>query len=145
MADNKLFFVGVKALIVDVDGRVLLLKADTSKFRSNTAAHWDVPGGRMQVGEDALTTLRREVVEETGVAEMGEPTFFTAVISPMEIPTSETEKAGLLLMVYTAIIPADSKIVLSDEHTAYRWVDRTEAAELLSFKYPAEFTSRLLV
>jgi hypothetical protein len=47
------------------------------------------------------------------------------------------------LMVYKVQIPKNSKIKLSDEHIAYEWVDRSEAAKRLSHKYPEEFTQLL--
>jgi hypothetical protein len=46
-------------------------------------------------------------------------------------------------MVYKVQIPKNSKIKLSDEHVAYEWVDKTEAAKRLGHKYPAEFIQLL--
>jgi hypothetical protein len=46
-------------------------------------------------------------------------------------------------MVYQVEVPAGSKVVLSDEHAAYEWVSKKEAAKRLAQKYPVDFT-RLL-
>ena len=60
---EQLFQVGVKALIEDEMGRVLLLK---------NRDFWDMPGGRMDQGEDVRQTLERELTEEIGVNELAE-------------------------------------------------------------------------
>ena len=143
MAKEKLFHVGVKALIVDAHDRVLLLQVNTETFKKDKTPHWDIPGGRIQAGQSALETLRREVAEETGVTEIVKADYLTGVISNIEIPVSDALTVGLVLVVYTVTIPEGSVIALSDEHTAYEWVPRAEAAKRLSFKYPAAFTKAL--
>lgn len=49
--------------IVEVDGRVLLVE----NMRRNGRTDWSTPGGVVEVGEEALTGLTREVAEETGL------------------------------------------------------------------------------
>jgi 8-oxo-dGTP diphosphatase len=50
--------VGVCGVVTNANGEVLLIR--TAK------AGWELPGGRVESGEDLLTALRREVHEETG-------------------------------------------------------------------------------
>ena len=142
MAKEKLFQVGVKALITNSEGKILVL--DSGKWHlKHQKRHWDIPGGRIQEGHSALDTLRREVEEETGIKKMNNPEFFTAVISNfIEIPVNG-RMVSLLLMVYKVTIPKDSKIVLSEEHTGHEWVNAKEAAKRLAYKYPPEFTELL--
>jgi ADP-ribose pyrophosphatase YjhB (NUDIX family) len=53
---------GAQAVIVR-DGRVLL-----GRRRDDPGAgRWDLPGGFLEEGEDAVAALRREVLEETGL------------------------------------------------------------------------------
>lgn len=144
MANEKLFFVGFKALIANKENKFLLMEEDVTGHTIQTDVYWDMPGGRIQKGESAETALKREIEEETGITEVKEITFFTAVISNHEIKISDEERAGLLLMIYKVTVPEDSKIRLSEEHTAYEWVDTSEAALRLSQKYPKEFTDQLL-
>jgi ADP-ribose pyrophosphatase YjhB (NUDIX family) len=54
---------GAQAVIVR-DGRVLLGR----RREDPSAGRWDLPGGFLEEGEDALAALHREVLEETGLA-----------------------------------------------------------------------------
>ncbi len=55
------------------DGRILLVR-----HSYHLADQWLVPGGGRHRGEDALTTARREIVEETGCA-LEDATCFATV------------------------------------------------------------------
>jgi 8-oxo-dGTP pyrophosphatase MutT (NUDIX family) len=139
---EKLFQVGVKALITNDKDEILVLDSGEWHLKNQTQ-HWDVPGGRIQEGHTALETLRREVEEETGIKEVIDPQFFTAAVSNFkDIPVGE-HKVGLLLMIYKVKIPKNSQIKLSHEHSGYEWVSRKEAAKRLAYKYPPEFTDLL--
>jgi len=142
MAQEKLFHVGIKALIEDKDGKILLLHAPGWE-KNNTPPHWDIPGGRIQDGQTSSAALSREIEEETGIKIIESSEFFTAAIAKHEIPF-ENHILGLVLMVYRVKVPKDSQIILSHEHTEYEWVDKKEAAERLANKYPSEFTKKLL-
>lgn len=143
MSDAKLFYVGVKGLIENEAGEILLLLADVTKHRKNTEPYWDIPGGRIEDGQTAEETLRREIEEETSVTTITETKFLTAIISNHEIPVSDSLTAGLLLMVYRVSISTGSVITISSEHVKYEWVSKNEASERLSHKYPSEFTNTL--
>ena len=58
--DNRSYQVTVKGLCFDDLGRVLLVQEDSGL--------WDLPGGRMEHGEDFHTALSRECREEMGIA-----------------------------------------------------------------------------
>lgn len=142
---EKLFHVGIKALIKNSEGKFLLLKVNPDELKgAENKDYWDIPGGRIQIGHSADETLRREVEEETGITTITATKFFTAVVSNIEIPISETEKVGLVLMVYEVDVDDSSKITLSKEHINFEWVDSKTAAERLSHKYPTAFTDKLL-
>lgn len=137
---HKLFQVGVKALVSDDSGKLLLLKAtNVGKYK----AHWDLPGGRIEDNQSAEEALRREIHEEIGVTSLSDIKLFLGCISNFELDVSEIGSVGLVLMAYKVLIPVNSTIELSDEHNEYEWVDSTTAAERLSYKYPPEFTQAI--
>ncbi len=142
MTNEKLFQVGIKALITNGEGKILVLDSGEWHLKHQTR-HWDIPGGRIQEGHSVLETLQREVEEETGIKKISNPEFFTAVVSNFKDVPIDGHMVGLLLMVYKVIIPENSKIVLSNEHSGYEWVDKKEAAKRLAYKYPLEFTTLL--
>lgn len=55
---------GAVALAVDADKRVCLLR----QYRHAAGGWiWELPGGRIEAGEEALTTVQRELQEEAGI------------------------------------------------------------------------------
>lgn len=143
MANEKLFYVGVKALIRDKDNQVLLMKASLLGHSPGATVYWDIPGGRIEKGSTVAETLKREVEDETGITQLNSIEFLTSVISLHEVPLNKNEKAGIVLMIYTAEVPEGSQITLSPEHTEYEWINTREAARRLAGKYPQDFTAKL--
>jgi ADP-ribose pyrophosphatase YjhB (NUDIX family) len=56
-------------MVTDDDGRILLVRHTYSKG-------WNFPGGGVERGEDALTALKRELLEETAVRLLSPPQLF---------------------------------------------------------------------
>lgn len=136
---HRLFQVGVKAVITNTEGRVLLLLA-AKGFHD---AHWDLPGGRIEDNQTAEEALRREIEEETGITTVDDIAFYSACISNFELTFDDIGTVGLVLMAYVVRVPENSVVTISDEHTDYEWVSMAEAAERLKVKYPKEFTDAL--
>ena len=57
--DSLTYQVTIKGLYFDGSGRVLMVQEDSGV--------WDLPGGRIEHGEDFHGTLRRECLEEMGL------------------------------------------------------------------------------
>lgn len=143
MTEEKKFHVGVKGMVENNKGQVLLMKQDVRNHSLPTSEYWDFPGGRMEENETVLETLYREIEEETGIKDVRDPQFVTAVISNHVIKLKNGEIVGLVLMVYDVKIAPDASIKLSHEHLDYEWVSKAEAKKRLAHKYPKEFTDRL--
>lgn len=54
---------GCGAAILDSDGRLLLIQ----RLRQPEAGAWGLPGGKIDFGEPAAETARREIAEELGI------------------------------------------------------------------------------
>jgi len=57
---------GVRAVVLDADGRVFLVK-------HSYVSGWHLPGGGVEVGESVIEALKRELVEEGRIELVGEP------------------------------------------------------------------------
>lgn len=62
--DNARFLLGVKVLVINEDGQVLLLKRSDKVTRPGG---WDFPGGGVDMGESPDEAARREIKEETSL------------------------------------------------------------------------------
>jgi len=142
MAKEKLFQVGVKALITNSKGQILVLDSGDWHLKGQKR-HWDIPGGRIQEGSNVVETLEREVLEETGIKKILKYEFFTAVTANFRDIPIEGHMVGLILLIYKVKVSEGSKVTLSEEHSGYEWVATEEAAKRLTYKYPAEFTDLL--
>jgi ADP-ribose pyrophosphatase YjhB (NUDIX family) len=134
---EQLFQIGIKGLIRDEQGKILLVKI--SAWVGNPD-YWDMPGGRMDTGETFVQTLRRELKEEIGVEYGGEPKHLATALSNVTIPVGDT-RVALVLMAYEVNLPTGTKIALGEDEPeeAFGWFSPKDAAPLLLRKYPPEF------
>lgn len=139
MSSEDVFHLGIKALIRNRGGNVLLMQVNPAKLHGERRDYWDLPGGRVQGGDSIEDTLKREVLEETGIADISDIQPVNMVLSNIRIPIEGSETVGLILSVYSCIVPNDTSITLSDEHLTSAWFPPLKAAELLRVKYPENF------
>ena len=59
MDENKIWAVTIKGLVFNEEGKLLLLQEPDGM--------WELPGGRIEHGEEFAQTLTREIREEVGV------------------------------------------------------------------------------
>jgi 8-oxo-dGTP pyrophosphatase MutT (NUDIX family) len=137
------YHLGIKALLTNSNGQVLLLKVNPARLKgaANTD-YWDLPGGRVQKGQTVAETLEREVEEELGVRGLQHLEPVGMVLSNIRIPQASGD-VGLILGVYRCTLPEGATLQLSAEHIASQWFSKTEAAKLLTVKYPPEFCELL--
>jgi 8-oxo-dGTP diphosphatase len=106
----------VKAVLIHHE-RVLLLL--------NERDEWDLPGGRPDAGEDHRATVKREVLEEAGLAvEVG-----TALDGHL-FEVLPGRFVRIEAFVCRLIEPNDA--VVSHEHVEARWVPLTELGETIA-------------
>ena len=108
---NQKFYVGLKAFIAD--GKKLLVL-------QGTAGQWELPGGRIQVGETIPAALKRELKEEIGESvqvEIG-PIFHVWIREP--------NPDFFIFLVGFPCIWKSGEITISPEHKSFRWITKEE-------------------
>ena len=126
---EQLFQIGIKAIIRNDENQILLLK---------NKDYWDIPGGRIDQGEDTETTLLRELNEEIGVNHIAQKQLWDVVKAVKQLPYGNM-MTSLMLIVYRVQLPADQIPHSCEPGTTLHWVRPEEAANRLKNKYPGSF------
>lgn len=112
--NEKLFHIGIKGVIVN-NNKALVLR-DNTRYKG-----YDVPGGKINEGETIQQALERELEEELGPGtfKMGE------ILHAHE--REDYDKDGTRLMLIFYKVEAEiTEIKLSDEHTSFEWIGKSE-------------------
>lgn len=113
---NKKIGVSLKAVLMRKDGNFLTLRrSDTAPTRP---LGWDLPGGRLDWGEDPEAGITREIKEETGL-EIEDLKIFDAV-------AGVTDHGEFWTTICYTAKPKTENIVLSYEHDDSKWVTPDE-------------------
>ncbi|MBI4175697.1 MAG: NUDIX domain-containing protein [Candidatus Aenigmarchaeota archaeon] len=107
------FRLAVKAFIVK-DGKLLLIRRRWDDVHKPDK--WDIPGGRLEPGEDPFEGLKREVKEEINMDGL-------ETLMPIEIKHFTRDDGQKITMIIFLCRISPGKIGLSKEHREYRWVD----------------------
>ncbi len=114
MAKEKIFNVGIKAVIYDKNYGIILLHRN---YRSGD--YWDMPGGRIDGNESFQETLRRELNEELpGVSKVN----IGELLGAFRVQSDIDANLGLVLLYFLVQAKLPEEISLSDEHESYIWV-----------------------
>ena len=123
---NDFYQVSLKAILKNVEGSVLVLKAD---FEGPLSGYYDLPGGRIDESEfeipllDILKSEIREEIRIDNVAVHEVPVAVGRHRIPKDI--ADTEKDLHLLYLFFEGELSDGDIRISDEHTGFEWVHIT--------------------
>ena len=120
--------VAVKGLI-EKEGKYLLLKRPLDE--DHKPGTWDVPGGRLEPGENPFEGLKREVKEETALdIEIGRPHW---------VHHFTRDDGQVITMIVFLCTNGSGEIVLSHEHTKYGWFSPAEAMEKIDESMRIDF------
>ena len=103
--------VSAKGVLINSEGRVLLLK--------NERNMWELPGGRIEQGEQPEQALIREIDEELGIT--------VSVKQLIDVCVYEVLRNRYVLIVsYECEFDDKQELIISDEHTDYGWFNIRE-------------------
>lgn len=118
------FRIAVKSFIID-NNRLLLIKRRDDDIHFPGA--WEIPGGRLELGEDPFEGLKRETKEETGLD--------IDILNPLKIDHFTRQDSQKITMIIFLCKPLSNSIKLSQEHTEYVWIDINEAGSKINPKF----------
>ncbi|GLY53594.1 NUDIX domain-containing protein [Lentzea sp. NBRC 102530] len=101
----------VVGAVVEDDEKVLLLKRPADDFMGGI---FELPSGKVELGEDLNTALVREVEEETGL----QVVVATAYLGSFDYTSGSGKKSRQFNFVVTVDSPGP---VVLQEHDEYRW------------------------
>ncbi|MDD5700380.1 MAG: NUDIX domain-containing protein [Candidatus Nanoarchaeia archaeon] len=116
----------VKGIIVNKNG-FLSLKRQSENI--HFPEMWEIPGGRLELGEDPIIGLKREIKEETNLD--------IDVVKPLNVRHFTRKDGQVITMIIFLCRSKLSDVKISKEHSDYRWVDISESDENLK-KYFAD-------
>lgn len=92
------------------------------------SGHWSFPKGHVESGETEVETARREIMEETGVDVIIDPTFRETV---QYFPRKDTQK----IVVYFIAKARNYDFIPQEEEIAeIKWVDIGHATTVLTYE-----------
>ena len=110
---DKTFGVAVKAMIKNEEGKFLVIfKSGKDEINPNEI---DIPGGRLEFGEDIEICLKREVKEELNIE--------IEIEKPLRVWSLVRNDLHLVGITFSAKY-IGGELKLSDEHTGYEWMDK---------------------
>ena len=115
MTSNKPFALSVKVVILDDNGRCLLLKR--SMASKGNPGKWEFPGGKPDMCESFEQALLREVTEETGLT--------ISLLRPLGTAESESPLKRIVYLIMEARL-ISGQVILSDEHDDCIWIPTRE-------------------
>jgi 8-oxo-dGTP diphosphatase len=103
----------VRVMLEDSSGQILLLRrSGTSK---TNPGKWEIPGGKVDQGENFSDALFREVREETGLS--------FSVHGALGVAEQDLPAVHAVHLIMRGLV-RETGVSLSDEHDSFRWVKR---------------------
>lgn len=110
-------FTATKAFI-NFNGKILILREAITYEDASNVGKYHIPGGRIKPGQSWKENLQREIREESGLEIKISRPFFVNEWRPI-VKGQQWQIVGIFFECF-----ADSdKIVLSEEHDDFLWID----------------------
>jgi 8-oxo-dGTP diphosphatase len=116
--------VAAKAVIVNDDGQVLILREAAAYDVGTKAGRYQLPGGRIHPGEAFYDALAREVKEETGL----EITSAEPLLVGEWRPVVKGEQWQIIGMFIHCRVKGSAEVHVSEEHDDAQWINPSARA-----------------
>lgn len=114
-------YIAVKALIKNKDSFLILKTADSKQ--DNNLSGWETPGGRLEVGEEIVDGLKREITEETGLS--------VKILFPFNTFSANVGREDSIIGInYLAEYNGGEIRIDTNEHSHYQWIDISDIRKL---------------
>jgi len=110
----------VGAVVILKDKILLVRRYENDDFLPN---YMEIPGGKLEKGEDILSGMYRELYEETGLR----PKTLLNYIGSFDAISPDGKSARQFNFL---LEPINDKITLSSEHSQYLWWDTEDIEDL---------------
>jgi len=121
MSEGIVLEVAMKAVIVNQDGKILILREAATYGEGTQRGRYHMPGGRLQPGENFEEALRREVREETGLEVDIQYPLYVGEWRPVI-----HGQPHQIVATFHVCTPKSNKITLSTEHDDFQWIKPSE-------------------
>jgi len=115
------FRIAVKSFVIN-KGRLLLLKRASDDIQKPNI--WEIPGGRLELGEDPREGIKREIKEETGVD--------VEVVHPISVRHFIRDDGQTITMLIFLCKALGDQVKISEEHSAYDWISLEQCKDKLT-------------
>jgi 8-oxo-dGTP diphosphatase len=127
LTNKNNFVVVVKGVILSKGKALIIKRSNTVSFGKET---WEFAGGKIQFGEDLDKSLVREIKEEVGI---------DIVVNKILYATTIKEPSRQLIILTYLCKSEDNHVVLSKEHSDYKWSTKDQLKELLPLNILKDF------
>jgi 8-oxo-dGTP diphosphatase len=130
--------VGVKAFLRNKDGKFLVVRRSARKY-AEIGDRWDIPGGRIDPGQELMENLKREIREEVDLDLKEEPRLIAAQ-DILRVPGRHVVR-----LTYSGTIDGEPHPD-GEENTEFRWLTLEELNGLEHFDiYAKELLDKKII
>ena len=116
------FRVAAKSFIVNDKNELLLIKRRNNDVMK--PGMWEIPGGRLELGEHPHEGVKRETKEESGL-----DIEVKQIMDVRHFVRSDNQTITMLVFLCKSL---HQNVILSEEHTDHKWIPVEKAKEHLT-------------
>lgn len=115
------FRIAAKSFVIK-DNKLLVLKRASNDVQMPDI--WEIPGGRLELGEDPHEGIKRETKEETGID--------IEVLNPINVRHFNRDDGQTITMLIFLCKALNDNVKISKEHSDFEWLPLDNCKEKLT-------------